>query len=209
MARKWKCEECEKVEVYRWNGWRYVLAKTMTPEEAKAEELAAQEKSKQTNARRRRLKKIVWENKFESLEDALGYLLDGGEATAEFLEYMDKDESTWKWEIKCARDGWGSKKGWKEQLNDQNHEESDGRVNSTPPEEQRQDVLAEMKKIQARHVAAFRGRLENRGYTQVHIKQTKPGIYLVQAVEPLAGVAVQTELRAEEMDEAMRWWGRS
>lgn len=210
-------ETVETIDLYRWDGQKHVLAATMTVEEAKAfdlamrekaraRNLAMQEKSKKTQARMRRIKKIVWENRFESLEDVLSYLVDGGEEMAELLEYMDKDEDRWKYEIKCARDGCGSKKGWKEQLSDQNHGEAEGRLNSTPPKELRPELLAEIKKLDTRHVEAFRGRLRNRGYTQIHIKQTtKPGIYLVKAVEPLAGTETQIELGLDDMKRAMRY----
>lgn len=207
----------QTINLYRWDGQKHVLAAKMTVEEAKAfdlamqekakaKNLAMQEKSKKTQARMRRMKKIVWENRFESLEDALSYLLDGGEATAELLEYMDKDEDRWKYEIRCARDGFGGKKGWKEQLSDQNHGEADGCLTSTSPKELRPELLAELKKLETRHVEAFRGRLRNRGYTQIHIKQTtKPGIYLVKAVEPLAGTEAQIELGVDDMKRTMRY----
>lgn len=53
-------------------------------------------------------------------------------------------------------------------------------------------------------VMAFRKRLRLRGYTQISIKQLRPDLYLVSAVEPLAGFGVQLEMSLFDMRNAIR-----
>lgn len=53
-------------------------------------------------------------------------------------------------------------------------------------------------------VMAFRKRLRLRGYTQISIKQLRPDLYLVSAVEPLAGFGVQLEMSLLDMYNAIR-----
>ncbi len=48
-------------------------------------------------------------------------------------------------------------------------------------------------------VMAFRKRLRKRGYQDVRILRTKPGVYLVFALEPLAGFGVQREMTEQDM----------
>lgn len=58
-------------------------------------------------------------------------------------------------------------------------------------------------------VMAFRKRLKKRGYTGIRIEKlpTPPGevgLYLVQALEPLAGFGVQVEMTLHAMISSMR-----
>lgn len=51
---------------------------------------------------------------------------------------------------------------------------------------------------------AFRKRLRLRGYTQISIKRLHADLYLVSAVEPLAGFGVQLEMSLLDMRNAIR-----
>lgn len=53
-------------------------------------------------------------------------------------------------------------------------------------------------------VMAFRKRLRLRGYIQISIKRLRSELYLVSAVEPLAGFGVQLEMSLLDMDNAFR-----
>lgn len=53
-------------------------------------------------------------------------------------------------------------------------------------------------------VMAFRKRLRLRGYTQISIKRLYADLYLVSAVESLAGFGVQVELSLFDMHAAIR-----
>lgn len=53
-------------------------------------------------------------------------------------------------------------------------------------------------------IMAFRKRLRLRGYTQISIKRLRPDLYLVSAVEPLAGFGVQLEMSLPDMHAAIR-----
>lgn len=110
-VRLWVTENgLETVDLYRWNGKKHVLVATMTVEEARAFDLAMQEKTravrlemqekaKRTKARRKRIREIIRENRFSSFEDALSYVLNGGESTEIFRENMEKDRSYWMQEL--------------------------------------------------------------------------------------------------------------
>lgn len=53
-------------------------------------------------------------------------------------------------------------------------------------------------------VMAFRKRLRLRGYIQISFKRLRPDLYLVSAVEPLAGFGVQLEMSLLDMHNAIR-----
>lgn len=63
---------------------------------------------------------------------------------------------------------------------------------------------------QALEVMAFRKRLKKRGYTDIKIEKLPPDpekpvdLYLVQALEPLAGMGVQVEMTLVDMYHAMK-----
>lgn len=64
---------------------------------------------------------------------------------------------------------------------------------------------------QAHEVMAFRKRLKKRGYTGIHILKLPPepekrpyDLYLVQAVEPLAGMGVRVEMDIVDMFHAFQ-----
>lgn len=54
---------------------------------------------------------------------------------------------------------------------------------------------------QSNTVMAFRKRLKKRGYLDIRIERYKSGIYLVQALEPLAKMGVQLEMTEQDMYE--------
>lgn len=54
---------------------------------------------------------------------------------------------------------------------------------------------------QSNTVMAFRKRLKKRGYQDIRIELYKPGVYLVSALEPLAGMGVQREMMEQDMYE--------
>lgn len=58
---------------------------------------------------------------------------------------------------------------------------------------------------QSKEIAALRVRLNRRGYTDVRITALGGGSILVSALEPLAGMGVQTVLVEEEIRFAARW----
>lgn len=52
---------------------------------------------------------------------------------------------------------------------------------------------------QSHIIAAFRRRLSLRGYTDIHIRFTGDGTYLVSALDPLAHFGVQVEMSELDM----------
>ena len=58
---------------------------------------------------------------------------------------------------------------------------------------------------QSNVVMAFRKRLKKCGYVGVKIRMTgEPGVFLVSAIEPLAGIGVQIEMTDFDMHYSMR-----
>lgn len=57
---------------------------------------------------------------------------------------------------------------------------------------------------QATVCLAFRKRLSNRGYTDIHIELSHDDVYIVSALEPLAGFRVQCEMDLHDMYVSMR-----
>ena len=58
---------------------------------------------------------------------------------------------------------------------------------------------------QSKEVAAMRIRLIRRGYHDVRIDRADDGGYLVQALEPLAGIGVQLQVAEDEVKFVGRW----
>lgn len=100
-----KKETPEFVVTYKWNRKLndYVLVSRVPYQEYLVQKQAWQDKAKQTKERRKKIRKIIRENKLFSLELALNYVLSGGESTAVFVENMEKDKAYWEQEIMLAR----------------------------------------------------------------------------------------------------------
>ena len=58
---------------------------------------------------------------------------------------------------------------------------------------------------QSKGLMALRLRLMRRGYTGVSIQLTDGGDYLVEAIEPLGGMGVQTMVSPDQVDQVARW----